>query len=299
MEMAEKRTQWIKGIMDRALSILKPGDVNGLDGRPYINAMGAYKIARLFGVSIKYGGRVPQKVTGQDDVGVYYFYVHGATVALPNGIDSVDVIGNCSSRDKFFAMVRGEWRPQSDVDELDIMQKCVTNCDRKGIVKLLGLDNVTWDDLLKYAKITQTQCSNFSFKKPASNSSASPSNVSVAPSADQKAVAGAVADSTSHALPVAARVNSPFGTGTPKAESLPAQPGASGPKANNVDQAVASDGKSLRQVALEHIEEWRGRHDVTLVHAIKTLTGGKSSLGQLNDDELEGVITKCNQDSGS
>jgi len=275
MEMAEKRTTWVSGIIHRALGILKPGDVVSMEGKPYIVAPGCYKVARLFGVSIKYGGKVPQKVIGQDDLGVYYFYVHGATVSLPNGIDAVDVIGNCSSRDKFFAMVRGEWRPQSEVDELDIMQKCVTNCDRKGIVKLLGLENFTWDDLQKFAKITMQQCQSFSFKKPA---------------APEKAAT----QQQSPALQQAVRTSSPLGTAPPKTETAPVASGSSGPTGQ-----VQQEEKSRKQVALEHIEAWRGKHDVTLVSAIKTLTGGKSTLGQLTDDELEGIITKCVQDSGS
>ncbi|MDE2106468.1 MAG: hypothetical protein KGL39_55150, partial [Patescibacteria group bacterium] len=70
---------------------------------------------------------------------------------LATSPDRITEIGACSSRDEFFAKVgRGDeavFLPMSAVDETDIAKKAHTNAVVRGVTSLLGIRNVTVEQL--------------------------------------------------------------------------------------------------------------------------------------------------------
>ena len=280
ISIAQKRVKWMDELVSMSLSRLRPGDIVSLEGRPYINADGCYKIARLFGMKIKYAG-LPQKVDAQDKKGAYFYFIHAATISLPNAMDSVDVIGNCSSRDPFFGKAAGVWRQLEDVDVLDIMQKAQTNTDRKGIAKLLGLNNITWDDVAKYSKISQADCASFSFTKSAksgpSQGSQVRSDLGAATPKDRP-----TSDSPTRSAPE----QKSLGTDSPKAKTEAAQTEA------NIDDFLP-DEADQRNAVYEAIQKaskaegkWKGK---TPTNIVKEITG-KVSLGICNVSEMGKIM---------
>jgi hypothetical protein len=280
ISIAQKRVKWMDELVSMSLARLRPGDIVSLEGRPYIVADGCYKIARLFGLKIKYAG-IPQKVEAQDKKGAYFYFIHAATVSLPNAMDSVDVIGNCSSRDPFFGKADGVWRPLEDVDVLDIMQKAQTNTDRKGIAKLLGLNNITWDDVAKYSKISQSDCASFSFRKPAKSGPASSSPArSDLGTATPKAQRPDVAPQRSDAA------QKPIDTTSPKTNALPDSGAA------DIDDYV-KDEATYRNAAYDAIQtaskaegKWKGKTPTAIVKEIT----GKVSLGICNVTDMDKIM---------
>jgi DNA polymerase III delta prime subunit len=57
------------------------------------------------------------------------------------------VIGTCSSRDKFFSESKGVLKPDSDIDETNIKKAAYTNMTTNAVSRLLGLRNLTWEQL--------------------------------------------------------------------------------------------------------------------------------------------------------
>jgi len=105
----------------------------------------------------------------------------------------MEAIGSCSSRDKFFAYVseirdrngnvirEASWKPLSEIDETNVMKAAYTNLLVNGITRLLGIRNLTWDDLKEFgidkdkvAKVEYRSSKRTSRKK---NSSTSPEKI--------------------------------------------------------------------------------------------------------------------------
>jgi len=139
-ENAEKRVQAVKKIKQLALSITTPNDWVDMGGRPYLTVSGAEKIARLFGISWRIG---EPKVEYEDDG--HFRYIYQGEFIMGNV--SIEAIGTRSSRDPFFSRSHGRDIPPNQIDKADVMKAAYTNCIGNGITRLLGLRNLTWDDL--------------------------------------------------------------------------------------------------------------------------------------------------------
>ena len=147
LAVAEKRLINIKRIKEYALSLTNDRDWTNLGGMPYLRAAGAEKVARPFGVRIKVNGP-PEKIRGTDVLGEYYIWIYRGTASLgQNGLDELDVQGICSSRDKFFSIDDGVQLPVGEVDEPSIMKKAYNNLVMQGITRILGLRNMTWEEV--------------------------------------------------------------------------------------------------------------------------------------------------------
>jgi hypothetical protein len=90
-----------------------------------------------------------------------YFTVAGATI---------EAIGTRSSKDPFFKRYagRGDDRhelPPSELDKGDLKKAAYTNLLGNGITRLLGLRNLTWEDIKEYAGITKDQVGRVDYKK--------------------------------------------------------------------------------------------------------------------------------------
>lgn len=142
---ADKRVEILKKVLGVAIKRTNPKDWVDQQGHPYLTASGAEKIAPLFGVKMD---RLSEKrEEREDDKGKYYIYTFLATFAWRGG--SIEAIGTCSSRDKFFSWDsnKKEWKALSEFDETNIKKAAYSNLMVNGITRVLGIRNLTWDDL--------------------------------------------------------------------------------------------------------------------------------------------------------
>lgn len=150
-ESAERRAEAIKKIKLQALRITNERDWVDQGGRPYIQASGAEKIARLFGISWRFIGE-PQRFDEED--GHFRFDV---SMEFIMGNSSIEVRGSRSSKDTFFTTryryderTKGKVKielPPSEIDKADVLKSAITNAIGNGISRILGIRNLTWDDL--------------------------------------------------------------------------------------------------------------------------------------------------------
>lgn len=140
---AERRISGVEKIINLSLKITNSQDWVDQQGKPYLTGSGAEKIGRLFGVS--WGSFKTEKVMSEDENGRFYFYQTSGVFSLKE--DKIEAVGTCSSKDKFFAVRGGQLKPLSEVDETNIMKASYTNCVVNGITRLLGLRNLTWDQV--------------------------------------------------------------------------------------------------------------------------------------------------------
>lgn len=148
IQRAEKKVQLLKRVLGIAVKRTTSADWVDQQGKPYLTSSGAEKIAPVFGISIiepRY-----EKNYYNDDQGQYYVYHYKATFSWEGG--RIDAIGACSSRDKFFAWESKEkvWKPLSQVDDTNIMKASYSNMIVNGVTRLLGIRNLTWEELKEF-----------------------------------------------------------------------------------------------------------------------------------------------------
>ena len=135
----EKFAQVFAKVKAIALSGTNSGDWCDQSGKPYLMKSGSEKIKNLFGLTIT--GKQWEKHNYEDDNGHYYVVVYSANFSWKMG--SIEMTGTCSSRDKFF----GKDKAYSDIEFTNVLKKSETNLMGRGIKALLGINNLTWDDL--------------------------------------------------------------------------------------------------------------------------------------------------------
>jgi len=145
---AEKRVEILKKVLGVAIKRTNPKDWVDQQGHPYLTASGAEKIAPLFGV--KMDNLSDKRDEREDDKGKYYLYTFTATFSWKGG--SIEAIGTCTSRDKFFAWNSADrtYKILSEVDESNIKKAAYSNLMVNGITRVLGIRNLTWADLETY-----------------------------------------------------------------------------------------------------------------------------------------------------
>lgn len=145
---ADKQVEILRKVLGIALKRLNPSDWLDQSGKPYLGASGAEKLMPVFGISLK--DTSCEKSYYEDDEGAYYVYTHKGTFYWAGG--SIEAIGVCSSRDKFFAWDSKEkkYNPLSRVEDPDIKKSSYSNMMMNGVTRLLGIRNLTWDELAQF-----------------------------------------------------------------------------------------------------------------------------------------------------
>lgn len=162
-EQAEKRVMALNKIKRAALLATNARDWTDQNGNPYLQVSGAEKVARVFGIAWK----IDEPIMETEESGHFsytykgYFTVAGATI---------EAIGTRSSKDPFFKRYAGKGDdrkelPPSELDKGDLKKAAYTNLLGNGITRLLGLRNLTWQDLLEFAGITRDQIARVDYKK--------------------------------------------------------------------------------------------------------------------------------------
>ena len=162
-EQAEKRADAMNKIKQVAIKLTNKFDWTDQGGKPYLQVSGAEKIARLFGIS----WRIDEPDFEREESGHFtysykgYFTLAGATI---------EAIGTRSSKDGFFKKYgydtgSKQELPPSEIDKGDVKKAAYTNCIGNGITRLLGIRNMTYEDLSAFAGITPEMISKVDFKK--------------------------------------------------------------------------------------------------------------------------------------
>lgn len=152
---AERRVEAINKIKQYSLRLTQPGDWVDQNGRPYLQVSGAEKIARLFGISWRIDEPIREELEGG-----HYIYTYKGYFSLAGA--EIEAIGSRSSKDPFFkryVYVNGQRKelPPSEIDPGDVKKAAYTNCIGNGITRLLGLRNISYEDLEKVAGIKREQ----------------------------------------------------------------------------------------------------------------------------------------------
>jgi hypothetical protein len=155
-QMAEDRVKAMNTIKLHALKATNKNDWVNEGGKPYLQESGSCKIARVFGVS--YRINPPTKQLFSDG---HYEYIYTGDFSL--GGAEISATGSRSSKGDFF-VGKKDPKPVSEIDEGDVRKAAYTNCIGRGIKELLGLGNLTWDEL-GTAGIKKNECAGFEFDK--------------------------------------------------------------------------------------------------------------------------------------
>jgi len=157
-EMAEKRIDAVVKIKQMALKVTNARDWTDQGGKPYLQVSGSEKIGRLFGIS----WRIDEPVCEPEEGG-HFGYTYKGYFTL--GGVTIEAIGTRSSKDPFFRKYKnGEELPPSAIDKGDVKKAAYTNLLGSGITRILGMRNLTWEELSE-AGITQESVSKVDFKK--------------------------------------------------------------------------------------------------------------------------------------
>ena len=144
--IAERRIAQLDKIVELSLKRTNTNDWVDQNGKPYLTCSGAEKIGRLFGVN--WSILESKKNQSEDEKGKFYFYQSTGVFTL-KGHDSIEAVGTCSVRDKFFSKAGGRELPVSEIDETNIMKSAYSNCVVNGITRILGIRNLQWEQLEK------------------------------------------------------------------------------------------------------------------------------------------------------
>jgi hypothetical protein len=165
-EAAERRINAVIKIKQVALKVTNNRDWVNQDGNPYLMVSGSEKVANLFNISWRF--LQPEPVCEEDESG-HFTYTYQAEFSM--GGRSIQVEGSRSSRDGFFKKynwIKGS-REEIDVkdrdNKRDVKMAALTNLLGNGITRLLGIRNLTWEDLEAFAGIDRKTVKGFEYKK--------------------------------------------------------------------------------------------------------------------------------------
>jgi len=173
---AERRVEAINKIKQYSLRLTQPGDWVDQNGRPYLQVSGAEKIARLFGISWRIDEPIREELEGG-----HYIYTYKGYFSLAGA--EIEAIGSRSSKDPFFkryVYVNGQRKEllPSEIDPGDVKKAAYTNCIGNGITRLLGLRNISYEDLEKVAGIKREQITHIRYgDKPKQNNDTTPAEI--------------------------------------------------------------------------------------------------------------------------
>lgn len=165
-EQAEKRIDAVNKIKKLSLRVTNAHDWTDQGGKPYLQVSGSEKIARLFGISWQISEPVKEAAEGG-----HFSYTYKGRFTIAGA--SIEVIGTRSSKDGFFKQYKWEGEegnkqkielPPSEIDQGDVKKAAFTNLLGNGITRLLGIRNLTWDDL-KEAGIAREAVGRVDFKE--------------------------------------------------------------------------------------------------------------------------------------
>jgi hypothetical protein len=163
-DQAERRIDAVIKIKKVALKVTNARDWTDQQGNPYLQVSGSEKIANLFNIS----WRIEEPRCEEEPDGHFTYSIKGE---FSLGGRTIEVEGTRSSKDGFFKKYdypkdkpRVEL-PPSAIDKGDVKKAALTNLFGNGITRILGIRNLTWEDLQEFANITKEQVGSIQYKK--------------------------------------------------------------------------------------------------------------------------------------
>ena len=166
-ERAEARAEAMQKIKRVALKLTNSHDWVDQNGKPYLQASGAEKVARLFGISWRISEPIQENLDGG-----HFSYTYTGEFSLSGA--TIEAVGSRSSKDGFFKKYRYKGPednrkrvelPVSEIDKGDVKKSAYTNLLGNGITRLLGIRNLTYGDLEEFAGIKQEHITSVGYKK--------------------------------------------------------------------------------------------------------------------------------------
>jgi hypothetical protein len=155
---AEKMVEAINRIKRAALKVTNERDWTNQNGNPYLQVSGSEKVARLFGISWRID---PPQFTTEDDG--HYSYTYKGYFDL--GPASIEFEGSRGSKDAWYSKAHGKDVPVSEIDKNDVKKAALTNTIGNGVTRILGIRNLSWDDL-KEAGLDVSKIGKVEYTKP-------------------------------------------------------------------------------------------------------------------------------------
>jgi len=166
-DQAEKRIDAVIKIKRVALKVTNARDWTDQNGNPYLQVSGSEKIANLFNIS----WRIEEPRYEEEPDGHFTYSFKGE---FSLGGRRIECEGTRSSKDTFFN--KYEWKgdegkkvkvtlPPSAIDKGDVKKAALTNLFGNGITRILGIRNLTWEDIKEFAGITKDQVVSVKYKK--------------------------------------------------------------------------------------------------------------------------------------
>ena len=149
LTVIEQRNELFNRVLAAAIRETGPGDWINQNGKPYLTASGAEKIARRFAIRI-FDTEYDREEFNDDKGKMYLYTVRGKACMAGSSNDIIDAIGTCDTRDAFFAKRKGQLLPIEDIDIGNIKKAAYSNFMMNAITHLLGIRNLTWDVLSQY-----------------------------------------------------------------------------------------------------------------------------------------------------
>jgi hypothetical protein len=168
-DRAERAIEAVKKIKRIALAVTNKQDWVDEGGKPYLQSSGAEKIGPLFGISWLID---PEPTREVDADGHYSYNYRGTFTHSVNGKErSITAIGSRTSKDDFFRVrYRNNQRvelPANEVDKESVKQAAHTNCLVNGITRILGIRNLTWEEVEEYTGFKRENTGKVAFKQNA------------------------------------------------------------------------------------------------------------------------------------
>ncbi|MGH7207834.1 MAG: hypothetical protein ACREIL_00465, partial [Nitrospiraceae bacterium] len=164
--VAERRAIAMDKIIHYALKRTHPQDWIDMSGKPYLQESGALRIANHFGIS---GGKPEGPMFEFESDGHYtVMFKNTYTLSFAGITNQMGSVGIRSSQDPFFTR-RYEGDKQYDLDAADVdrqsvIQSALANCNANGVKDLLGLNNLTWDQVELFTGFKREHCGVVPFK---------------------------------------------------------------------------------------------------------------------------------------
>lgn len=165
-ERAEKRIEAVRKIKTLSLRLTNKHDWTDQNGKPYLQASGGEKIARMFGISWTIDEPTKENLEG----GHYMYSYKGTFTAFGT---SIEAIGTRNSKDGFFKKYdykksKGKSErtelPASEIDPGDVKRAAYTNCIGNGVTRLLGIRNLTWEEIEQHSGVKRSDVSKIEYK---------------------------------------------------------------------------------------------------------------------------------------
>lgn len=167
-EQAERRIDAVIKIKKVALKVTNARDWTDQQGNPYLQVSGSEKVANLFNISWRI-----DEPTYEEDPDGHYTYSYKGYFSL--GSRNTEAEGSRSSRDGFFKQYsyddkdgkkeKTEISILNRTNKRDVKMAALTNLLGNGITRILGIRNLTWEDLKEFANITRDEVQSIQYKK--------------------------------------------------------------------------------------------------------------------------------------